>query len=80
MRAWQSEQIRSRDGVVHTKHGRSGADVPWAATAAGASAAPLAAALGGIPLDEIGATGWGVLHAAEAAASHYALDLKGARV
>lgn len=40
----------------------------------------LPAALGGIPLDEIGATGWGVLHAAEAAASHCALDLEGARV
>ena len=31
-------------------------------------AAGLPAFLGGIPLDELGATGWGLLHAAEAAA------------
>ncbi|HEU5319663.1 MAG TPA: Glu/Leu/Phe/Val dehydrogenase, partial [Methylomirabilota bacterium] len=37
-------------------------------------------ALGGIPLDEIGATGWGIRHAAEVAASHCRLDLRGARV
>jgi glutamate dehydrogenase (NAD(P)+) len=40
----------------------------------------LPAALGGIPLDEIGATGWGIRHAAEAAAPHCQLDLRGARV
>lgn len=38
------------------------------------------AALGGIPLDELGATGWGLAHAAEAAAPFAALSLKGARV
>jgi glutamate dehydrogenase (NAD(P)+) len=37
-------------------------------------------ALGGIPLDEIGATGWGIRHAAEVAAAHCRLDLRGARV
>jgi glutamate dehydrogenase (NAD(P)+) len=37
-------------------------------------------ALGGIPLDELGATGWGIRHAAEVAASHCGLDLRGARV
>ncbi|PMS14578.1 Glu/Leu/Phe/Val dehydrogenase [Trinickia dabaoshanensis] len=36
--------------------------------------------LGGIPLDEIGATGWGVVHAAEIAASYCKFDLAGARV
>jgi glutamate dehydrogenase (NAD(P)+) len=36
--------------------------------------------LGGIPLDEIGATGWGIRHAAEVAAAHCGLDLRGARV
>jgi glutamate dehydrogenase (NAD(P)+) len=40
----------------------------------------LPAALGGIPLDEIGATGWGIRHAAEAAAPHCQLDLRGARL
>lgn len=40
----------------------------------------LPAAMGGIPLDEIGATGWGIVHAAEVAAPHCGLTLKGARV
>ena len=40
----------------------------------------LPTALGGIPLDEIGATGWGIRHAAEAAAPYCGLDLHGARV
>ena len=40
----------------------------------------LPAALGGIPLDEIGATGWGVCQAAEVAAAFCEIDLKGARV
>jgi glutamate dehydrogenase (NAD(P)+) len=40
----------------------------------------LPAAVGGIPLDEVGATGWGVLHAVEAAVAYCAFDLKGARV
>ena len=40
----------------------------------------LPAALGGIPLDEMGATGWGVRHAAEMAATHAGLSLHGARV
>ncbi|UCG74475.1 MAG: Glu/Leu/Phe/Val dehydrogenase [Chromatiales bacterium] len=36
--------------------------------------------VGGIPLDEIGATGWGLVHATEIAADHCGLDLNGARV
>ncbi|MCA9774282.1 MAG: Glu/Leu/Phe/Val dehydrogenase, partial [Myxococcales bacterium] len=36
--------------------------------------------VGGIPLDEIGATGWGVRHAAEIAAPMCGLKLRGARV
>jgi len=36
--------------------------------------------LGGIPLDEIGATGFGLSHAAEVAARHAGLALSGARV
>ncbi len=40
----------------------------------------LPAAMGGIPLDEIGATGWGIRHAADVAASYCKLDLAGARV
>ena len=40
----------------------------------------LPAAIGGIPLDEIGATGWGLRHAGEIAASHLGLKLERARV
>lgn len=40
----------------------------------------LPAVLGGIPLDEIGATGWGVYHAAAVAARMIGLPLRGARV
>ena len=36
--------------------------------------------IGGIPLDEIGATGFGLVSAAEVAADHAGLDLKGARI
>lgn len=36
--------------------------------------------LGGIPLDELGATGWGLLHAIEVAAEEMGLPLDGARV
>ena len=36
--------------------------------------------LGGIPLDEIGATGWGLVNAAEVAATFAGFELKGARV
>jgi len=37
-------------------------------------------ALGGIPLDALGATGFGIRHAAEVAAPYCKLDLRGARV
>ncbi len=37
-------------------------------------------ALGGIPLDQIGATGWGLRHAVEAAAPAAGFNLSGARV
>ncbi len=40
----------------------------------------LPASLGGIPLDELGATGWGVRHAAEVAAEFAELELNGARL
>jgi glutamate dehydrogenase (NAD(P)+) len=40
----------------------------------------LPAALGGLPLDELGATGWGLAHCAEVAAPHAGVALAGARV
>ncbi len=36
--------------------------------------------IGGIPLDEIGATGWGLCHATKVAAQYCGLELAGARV
>ena len=36
--------------------------------------------VGGIPLDEIGATGWGLSHVANVAVAHCDFELKGARV
>ena len=43
-------------------------------------AAGLPESLGGIPLDEIGATGWGLRHAAEVAVGYCGLRLRGARI
>ena len=40
----------------------------------------LPAVIGGIPLDEIGATGWGLSHAADVAAPRCGLALDGARI
>jgi glutamate dehydrogenase (NAD(P)+) len=40
----------------------------------------LPSAIGGIPLDEIGATGWGLLHAARAGCEATGIPLSGARV
>jgi glutamate dehydrogenase (NAD(P)+) len=40
----------------------------------------LPAAMGGIPLDELGATGWGLSHAADVAAGYCGLSLDGARL
>lgn len=39
----------------------------------------LPAAIGGIPPDEIGATGWGLFHAAQIATGYCGLELDGAR-
>lgn len=36
--------------------------------------------LGGIPLDEIGATGWGISHAADVALEYCDFDMEGARI
>lgn len=46
----------------------------------GGRAVGLPREIGGIPLDEIGATGWGLSHAADVAAHYANLTLRGARV
>ncbi|MBL8487103.1 MAG: Glu/Leu/Phe/Val dehydrogenase [Rhodocyclaceae bacterium] len=47
---------------------------------AGGRAVGLPPEVGGIPLDRVGATGWGLAHAAEVAAAHAGFPLAGARV
>jgi len=51
----------------------------WVRDEIGRSAG-LPAALGGIPLDEVGATGWGMYHATLVALDYAGLKLEGARV
>lgn len=51
----------------------------WIRDEIGARALGLPRELGGIPLDEIGATGWGLLCATEVALSHCQLDWSGLR-
>lgn len=46
----------------------------------GGRAVGLPREIGGIPLDEVGATGWGLAHAADIAVTHAGFALKGARV
>jgi glutamate dehydrogenase (NAD(P)+) len=67
------------DYIIGPDMGTDESCMAWAADEIG-RAVGLPAALGGIPLDEIGATGWGIRHAAEVAASFCGLDLQGARV
>ncbi len=52
----------------------------WVKDEIGGRAAGLPEVLGGIPLDEVGATGWGLAHCAEVAAPLAGVALKGARV
>ncbi len=52
----------------------------WVKDELGGRAAGLPVELGGIPLDELGATGWGLAHSAEAAAPFAKIALAGARV
>jgi glutamate dehydrogenase (NAD(P)+) len=67
------------DYIIGPDMGTDEACMAWVADEIG-RAVGLPAALGGIPLDEIGATGWGIRHAAEVAAPACGLDLKDARV
>jgi glutamate dehydrogenase (NAD(P)+) len=67
------------DYIVGPDMGTDEACMAWVKDEIG-RAVGLPVALGGIPLDEIGATGWGIRHAAEAAAPYCHLELRGARV
>lgn len=68
-----------RDYIFGPDMGTDEAAMGWVKDEIG-RAVGLPRELGGIPLDEIGATGWGVRHAAEVAAGFCGVHLVGARV
>ncbi len=79
IRAFAHALRNERDYIFGPDMGTDETAMAWIADEIG-RAVGLPAALGGIPLDEIGATGWGLAHAAEVAARHLGLALDGARV
>lgn len=79
IRAFAHALRNERDYIFGPDMGTDEACMAWVQDEIG-RAVGLPAALGGIPLDEIGATGWGIRHAAEVAAPYCGLDLEGARV
>ena len=68
-----------RDYIFGPDMGTDETCMAWIKDEIGRSAG-LPAELGGIPLDEVGATGWGLCHAAQVAVHHCNLTLRGARV
>ena len=79
IRAFAHALRNEQDYIVGPDMGTDEGCMAWIKDEIGRSVG-LPAAMGGIPLDEIGATGWGISHAAEVAAPHCGLSLKGARV
>lgn len=79
IRAFAHALRNERDYIFGPDMGTDETCMAWVKDEMG-HAVGLPAALGGIPLDEIGATGWGLLHAAEVAARHLGLALFDARV
>lgn len=79
IRAFARALRRETDYIFGPDMGTDEACMAWVKDEIG-RAVGLPAAMGGIPLDEIGATGWGIRHAAEVAVSYCKLDLRGARV
>ncbi len=79
IRAFAHALANERDYIFGPDMGTDETCMAWVQDEIG-RAVGLPAALGGIPLDEIGATGWGLLHAADVAARHLGLALDGARV
>jgi glutamate dehydrogenase (NAD(P)+) len=68
-----------RDYIPGPDMGTNESAMAWVLDEIG-RAVGLPRALGGIPLDDIGATGWGVAIATEVACEHAGLSLEGARV
>lgn len=79
IRAFAHALRHELDYIVGPDMGTDETCMGWVSDEIGRSVG-LPAALGGIPLDEIGATGWGLAHAAEVAAPFCGLRLDGARV
>lgn len=79
IRAFGRAIARFEEYIPGPDMGTNEACMVWLKEEAG-RAIGLPADQGGIPLDEIGATGLGVAAAAEIAADHIGLDLRGARI
>jgi glutamate dehydrogenase (NAD(P)+) len=79
IRAFAHALRNEQDYIVGPDMGTDESCMAWIKDEIG-RAVGLPAVLGGLPLDEIGATGWGIRHAAEAAAPYCRLDLRGARM
>jgi glutamate dehydrogenase (NAD(P)+) len=79
VRAFAHALRNEQDYIFGPDMGTDEACMAWVMDEIGRSVG-LPAALGGIPLDDLGATGWGLRHAAEVAARHCGLALPGARV
>jgi glutamate dehydrogenase (NAD(P)+) len=79
IRAFAHALRNERDYIFGPDMGTDESCMAWIKDEIG-RAVGLPAVLGGIPLDEIGATGWGLRHCAEVAARHCKLELRGTRV
>jgi glutamate dehydrogenase (NAD(P)+) len=79
IRAFAHALRNEQDYIVGPDMGTDEGCMAWIKDEIGRSVG-LPAAMGGIPLDEIGATGWGISHAADVAAPHCGVSLRGARV
>jgi glutamate dehydrogenase (NAD(P)+) len=79
IRAFAHALRNEQDYIFGPDMGTDEACMAWIKDEIGRSVG-LPAAMGGIPLDEIGATGWGLSHAADVAARHCGLALEGARM
>ena len=79
IRAFAHALRNERDYIFGPDMGTDEVCMAWIKDEIGRSVG-LPAVLGGIPLDEIGATGWGLVQCAEVAAPYCNLRLEGARV
>jgi glutamate dehydrogenase (NAD(P)+) len=77
LRAFAHALRHEQDYIVGPDMGTDEECMAWIKDEIGRSVG-LPAALGGIPLDELGATGWGLRQAAEVAAPYCGVTLKGA--